>query len=91
MWFEIGQKITINKFAFTLKEGGTGMSDWIYNEMFTPKTTVVEIIEFWHDYETGWRFIGKAVDPVLQTYLARNASPEDQRVFVSEFDIVKGE
>jgi hypothetical protein len=81
----VGEVITVKSFAFTNKNGGTGLSDWSHNERFSG-TATVRIVKRWDDEETGERAISTAVSDDLNKYLDRNAG-SDRRVFVSEFDI----
>jgi hypothetical protein len=84
----VGEVITVKSFAFTNKNGGTGLSDWSHNERFSG-TATVRIVKRWDDEETGERAISTAVSDDLEKYLDRNAGA-DRRVFVSEFDIARG-
>lgn len=83
---EVGDQVALKKFAFTNKAGGTGMSDWKFDEKFTGPAVVV-VTKAWHDYETGWRYHGKPVDSsaLLREYLKRNA--RNGSVYFSEFDL----
>src|ERR1035437_2528389 len=76
----------IKNFAFTNTAGGTGLSDWQYNERYSGQPTVTAV-KGWHDYETGYRFIGESDDPALNTYLDRVAKASDRRVFFGESDV----
>lgn len=80
--------IDIRAFGFTNPQGGTGLSDWEYNERFAG-TATVKVNKAWHDYETGWRYIGEAVSADLKSYIAKHAAPNDQRVFFGEFDLAE--
>jgi hypothetical protein len=83
--YEVGDVIYFKEFAFRNKGGGTGLSNWEYNEKFiTPGNGI--ITEAWCDDECGWRFHCRAISDSLKSYLERNA--EDDIVFVSEFDII---
>jgi hypothetical protein len=87
---DIGDTVTVSEFAFTNPSGGTGLSDWEYNERFSGVAKAV-IVEAWDDYEAGRRMIGRALSPDLCAYLERNAASDDQRVFLSEFDVLTWE
>ena len=87
--FDVGQKIGVKSFGFTNPQGGTGLSDWDYNPRFPEgKQAVVVIEKLWHDDETGINTICHADDDRTKAYMATNANPTDQRMFVSEFDVV---
>lgn len=87
---EVGDKYLVNQnenkgFAFNNKGGGTGLSNWEYNERFAGKA-IVEITKVWYDDECGYRCWAIAVNDELKEYLERNCG-EDKCVFVGEFDI----
>ena len=84
----VGSTVTLKEFSFTNTAGGTGLSNWKYNVRFEG-VAVVTIIAGWHDYETGWRYIGRAINPALHKYLKDNANVDDQRVFFSEYKIAE--
>jgi len=69
-----GEILTVKEFSFTNKAGGTGLSDWKWNEKFE-KPIKVEIVKVFDDYEIGRR--GWAVphpdEKELIAYLDRNA------------------
>lgn len=78
--------VTVSKFAFSNTQGGTMLSNWQFNEPYTGKVEIL-MTAGWLDYETGYRFIGKAVNREMRDYLARNSHDGDVDVFFSEFDI----
>lgn len=80
-------EVEIKKFAFTNTGGGTGLSDWQYNEKFHGVARVT-FRKGWFDYETGYRFIGEACSYDLNLYLDRNASLENRSVYFGEQDLV---
>ena len=80
-------QIEIKEFAFINPNGGTGLSDGIMNERFQGEA-IVSVTKSWFDYEIGWRFVGEAISDDLKSYLDRNASKEDRRVFYGQFDLV---
>ena len=82
----LGDTIKFTEFAFTNPSGGTGMSNWSWDEKFTG-IAEAKVIKLWCDYETGWNFICEAVSQNLKEYIERNASILDHHVFVSEFDL----
>jgi len=100
---EVGNIVTIKRFEFTNKSGGTGMSDCEYNEKYV-KPVKVKVIKSWHDYECGYRGHAVSEDAELLKYLKRNAkrgyndlSDEklnkmiddgQYRVYISEFDVI---
>lgn len=86
---EVGDKVAIKSFSFTNKNGGTGCSDWEYNEKFSKPTATVTIVHAFEDWETGWIFHGASADEDLTQYMERLASAADQRIFFSEFDVVE--
>lgn len=83
----VGKIVKVSRFAFTNKSGGTGMSNWDYDEKFVGEAEV-EITKSWQDYETGERAWSRPITPALVEYMKRNAKPDDQRVFVGQFDLV---
>lgn len=82
---EIGDTITLKKFAFTNKSGGTGMSDREFGEKFSGDA-VVYVTKAWHDYETGWRYHGNPISVELCEYMKRNAK-RFSPVYFGQFDI----
>lgn len=71
---KLGDILTVKKFSFSNKEGGTGLSDWKWNEKFE-KPIKVEVIKVFDDYETGqhaW-VIPHPNEKELIAYLDRNA------------------
>lgn len=79
-------QIQINQFAYNNPGGGTGLSHGKFGEEFKG-TAVVELDTGFWDYETGWRYRGKPVSDDLVAYMGRNANPDDQTVFFSEFEL----
>jgi len=73
---EVGDIITVKSFSFNNVYGGTGMSNWDYDEKFTFPATI-KVIKEWEDDECGQRGWGIAVptDKKLIEYLRRNAKP----------------
>ena len=82
---KFGDTLSLKRFAFTNKAGGTGLSDWEYDEQFSGNAQVV-VVHMFFDYETGWRYWGRAVSDDLIAYIDRNTG-EDKRVLFSEWDI----
>ena len=81
-------EVFVTSFCFSNAAGGTGVSKGSrFTEEFPCPTARVKIKNGFHDYETGWRFIGESADPELATYLAVHAGKDDLRVFVSEFEL----
>jgi len=73
--------------CFTNLHGGTGMTNWKHDPRL-PGPISVRVFKAWHDYETGYRFVGVACEPRLQQYLEQ-VSPADRReVYVGQFDLV---
>jgi len=70
----VGEIITVTTFAFTNKAGGTGLSNWKWDEKFE-KPIKVKVIKSFHDYETGQRMWAVPVpeETELLAYLDRNA------------------
>ena len=81
-------KKLVKTFSFTNKAGGTGMSNWQWDEQFEG-VALVMVVRNWDDYEIGRRYVGISCDKSLTEYLSRNASPEDQQVYFGSSDIVK--
>lgn len=84
MIYEVGDTVSFTCFAFENKAGGTGMSNWLYDEIFRGHATGL-ITRAWEDYETGWRFWCKPTSKDLVDYVNRNSNR--MVVFVSGFDI----
>ena len=88
---EVGDKFAIKNrrfgFSFTNKAGGTGMSNWEFDVKYTGTAPIVKITKVWFDEECGYRCWSEAVSPELIAYLKEVASPSDQRVFVSQWDL----
>jgi len=82
-----GETVSVKSFAFTNKQGGTGMSDWEFNKRFKG-VAQVKITKRWDDYECGERAIAQAVSDNLKRYLDSEAG-SDRRVFISEFDLTE--
>ena len=82
----VGEIVTVKRFGFTNTAGGSGDSNWKWNERFSG-TTRVKVVTRWDDWETGERAIAEAADPRLVEYLERNANANDKRVFIGEFDL----
>jgi len=84
---EVGDIITLKEFSFNNKAGGTGMSNWKYNEKYT-KPVRVKVTKEWEDYECGQRGWGVPEnDKGLSAYLEKNALAKI--IYWSEFDIIK--
>lgn len=84
--FKKNQVIVVKKFSFTNSAGGTGMSDWKWDEKFEG-VAEIKVTKVWEDYEIGRRGWGEAVSQDLKDYLDRNASILDHRIFFGEFDL----
>ena len=71
---QLGDILTVKKFSFSNKAGGTGLSDWKWNEKFD-KPIKVEVIKVLNDYETGQQawVISHPDEKELIAYLDRNA------------------
>lgn len=81
-------EVLVTSFCFINAAGGTGIAKGSrFTEEFPRPAARVKIRNGFHDYETGWRFIGEAADPELTAYIEAHASKEDRRVFVSEFEL----
>jgi hypothetical protein len=83
--YEVGDTISFSEFAFTNKSGGTGLSNWNWNEKFTGDASGI-VTKAWDDDETGWRYHCIPTSSDLVAYLKRNASA--RVVYVSEFDVI---
>lgn len=82
--YEPGDAVTFKRFEFINKAGGTGMSDWEFDEPFKGEAKA-QVVKAFHDYETGQRYIGKALSPDLKSYLERNG--RGLTVYFGEFDL----
>jgi len=87
---EVGDIFEINLdkkygFAFSNKGGGTGMSNWEYDNKYTHNVAKVKITKVWYDDETGYRCWGEPVNAELKEYL--NEVSSKQVVYVSQFDL----
>jgi hypothetical protein len=90
---EVGDIITLKSFAFTGKEGGTGMSNWSHDEQWTNKLSKFAIVKEWEDSECGQRgwAIPDQTDKALMDYIQRNVKKNkngEYIVYWSEFDIL---
>jgi hypothetical protein len=93
MKFNVGQVVYVKEFAFVNKSGGTGMSQG-FEEFGDPTfrgNARVRVTKEWEDYECGQRGWAVAMGEDVKQYLKDNANPKDQRIFISEFDVVKVE
>ena len=87
---EVGDKFFIKEgegFAFMNKSGGTGLSDWDFNEKYTGPKPHIEIVHVFYDDEVGYRTWAKAINQELIDYMDRVAPPNDKRIFVSQWDL----
>jgi hypothetical protein len=84
---EVGDVITLKAFAFSGKEGGTGLSNWDHDEQFI-KPAKVLVTKEWQDEECGQRGWATPLESEndLIEYLDRNANK--RIVYWSEFDIL---
>lgn len=73
---KVGDIIKLNKFCFVNKAGGTGLSDWQWNEQFSG-VAEVKVTKMWYDYETGWKGWAEPINSELKEYLQRNAKQEE--------------
>ena len=81
-------EVLVTSFGFTNAAGGTGIAKGSrFTKEFPLPAARVKIRNGFHDFETGWRFIGESADPELTGYLAAHANKDDLRVFVSEFEL----
>jgi hypothetical protein len=86
--YEVNDGIRFSEFAFTNKAGGTGLSNWEFNEKFEGIGEGI-VVKAWHDYECGWRYHCIPFSEKLCQYMERNADPNGEMlVYVSEFDTV---
>lgn len=99
---KVGDTIEVKAFCFTCPQGGTGLSNWEYNERFIGKA-IIKITKVWYDYETGNNGWGEAVNDELKEYIERNAMQTDRTedfgdgpftipaktIFWNQFDIIK--
>lgn len=75
-------------FCFNSRSGGTGISTGLLSTpAFAEPTAAVTIFRGFFDYEAGWRFIGIAADPAIESYLDSEAAPGFPLVYVSEFEL----
>jgi hypothetical protein len=95
MKFNEGQTVKVSAFAFTNPHGGTGNSKpfgefdpEIHDPIFKGIATV-RVTKEWEDYECGQRGWAKPISANVKAYMKKNANAVDQRIFISEFDVVK--
>lgn len=79
--------VEVRSLAFTRRSGGTGLTDWDHDPRLEGPIKV-RIVKGWFDYETGYRFVARADDERLRTYLDQHAKSADAEVYVSQFDFV---
>ena len=80
-------EVLVTAFCFSNPTGGTVLSKCDWAPHYPHPTAKVKIVRGFFDYECGWRFVGESACPELTAHLAEHASPEDRRVFVSEFEL----
>lgn len=81
MKFNVGQIVMVSGFCYKNKEGGTGIAD-------DTKATL-RVTKEWNDDECGQRGIGEAMDTATHLFLVEHADLTDQRLFISEFDVIE--
>jgi hypothetical protein len=100
----VGQTVTAKEFYFINSAGGTGGSNWQWDDKYSGAPAELIINRIWFDYETGVRMVANPApdQPELIAYLDRNAFkgkradnlgdglvPGDtHEIFVSEFDLL---
>ena len=92
---EVGDTITLKKFCYDNKAGGTAMSNWKYDEKYSDPI-IVTVTKEWNDYECGQRgwaipIIHSLHNKKLMEYLERNCKKQSNqyfRIYWSEFDII---
>ena len=79
-------RVVVKSFAFNNERGGTTFSN---GGPLAPSTQDFEVLatERFYDGETGWRFIGTAVDESAKRRLVEENNPNSP-VYFSEFDVV---
>jgi hypothetical protein len=92
--FPIGTKIVLKEFCFLGINGGTGMSNWQYDEKYEKPANFV-VTKVWDDYECGVRgwCEPEETDADLIAYLERNAfkgSPENDTFTVGNIKFPEG-
>ena len=92
----VGDKITFKSFAYTGKEGGTGLSDYSFLESEPTFTEIASgtIIKAWNDYETGERYwvVPDEKNVTLLEFLNNVAKKNKKNgyiLYVGEFDLVE--
>lgn len=100
---QIGQIYTFKSFSYQNEFGGTGMSNWDFDEKYE-KPAQFQIVKVWTDWETGERAWGIPVEDEVKEYLSRvskkgidtslgEGEPEmlfnqTYVVFIGEFDLL---
>lgn len=86
----IGTIVKVKQFTFVNQYGGTWMSNSLHNEQY-PNLPFVKIVHKLNDSECGCIYHAVALDEdkSLNEYLDKNASKDDRRLFISQFDVVK--
>lgn len=89
---EVGDQFEVKSkmygFGYRTPAGGTGLSNWEFNEKYEAEKAIVKITKVWYDDECGYRCWAEAVNEELKQYIDRNAHATDKRIFVSQFDLV---
>lgn len=86
--YEVGDIVSFSSFAFENKAGGSGVSDWEWDERFSGIASGI-VTKAWDDDETGWIFHCIPTSEDLVAYIKRNSNR--MVAFVSEFDITNQE
>ncbi len=88
----VGKMVFPKRFCYTNKHGGTGLSDSTFEgDPVFPHAKIPAccvITKLWHDYETGINTWCAARGQATKGWLRKYAHPQDQRMFVSEFDLI---
>jgi hypothetical protein len=100
----VGQIYTFKSFSFQNEFGGTGMSNWDFDEKYE-KPAQFQIIKVWEDCEIGERAWGIPVEDEVKEYLSRvskkgiDVSMDENEpeflfqnayvVFIGEFELIE--
>lgn len=71
-----GDILEVDEFCFTNPQGGTGLSNWDYNEKFQG-TAQIKITKLWFDEETGIKGWAEPISEDIKDYMKCNAKQED--------------
>ena len=89
---EVGDIVLVGSFEFTNKVGGTSSSNSCDGPHEAFERVAMAVVTHTHeDEETGLVLHGYAVGKRTAMYMQENANPEDQRMLMSGFRVLKVE